>query len=68
VSRIVPVGYLTFREAASEIEDARFSGIPDRPLVVLRFRAAGGDVADGQANQEAISRHSLENLRSGRLT
>jgi hypothetical protein len=55
VSRIVPIGYLTFREAAAKIEDALFSGVPDR-AVVTRVRAEEGDVADRQANQEAISK------------
>lgn len=57
MSHIVPVGYLMFREAASKIEDALFSGVADRPLV-LKLRAAGGDVAEGQANREAISRRA----------
>jgi hypothetical protein len=55
VSRIVPVGYLTFREAAVKIEDALFAGVPNRAIVV-KFREAEGDVADGKANREAISK------------
>jgi hypothetical protein len=44
-----------FREAAATIEDALFSGVPDR-APVLKFRAAEGDVADGTANKAAVSK------------
>ena len=42
MSRIVPVGYLTFREAAVKIEDALFAGVPNRAIVV-KFREAEGE-------------------------
>jgi hypothetical protein len=54
MSRLVPVGYLTFREAVIGIEHAMFAGIPDR-VVVAKLRQAGDDVADGEANRRAVS-------------
>jgi hypothetical protein len=54
MTRLVPVGYLTFREAVIGIEHAMFAGIPDR-VVVAKLRQAGDDVADGEANRRAVS-------------
>jgi hypothetical protein len=54
MTRLVPVGYLTFREAVIRIEHAMFAGIPDR-VEVAKLRQSGDDVADGEANQRAVS-------------
>ena len=50
--RMVPVGYLTFREAVGTIEDAMFAGVSDRPSVA-KYRQSGDDVANGKANRKA---------------
>jgi hypothetical protein len=54
MTRLVPVGYLTFREAVIRIEDAMFAGVLDR-VVITKHRQSGDDVADGEANQHAVS-------------
>jgi len=54
MTRLVPVGFLTFREAAVKIEDAMFAGVPDRAVVVKARQQSGSDVGDREANREAI--------------
>jgi hypothetical protein len=54
MSGLVPIGYLTFREAAAKIELAMFAGTPDRSTVVKARERVGGDVGDGAANQKAV--------------
>jgi len=55
MSRLIPRGYLTIREAADEIASAMYAGEPDRPAV-KELREAGIDVADGAAIEGAISK------------
>src|SRR5260370_846488 len=55
MTRLVSLGYLTFREAASKIEEAMFAGTSDRPPVVKARKFFGGDVGDGEANRAAVA-------------
>jgi len=55
MSGVVPIGYLTFREAAAKIEVAMFAGTPDRAAVVKARERYGGDVGDGAASQKAVN-------------
>ena len=47
MSRLVPIGFLTFREAAAKIEVAMFAGTRDRVAGVKPHERHGGDVGDG---------------------
>lgn len=53
MSRLLPVGFLTVRQAADEFAVAMYSGVPDRPDIT-KARQDGVDVADGAALQNAI--------------
>jgi hypothetical protein len=53
MSRLVPDGFLTIRQAAEKLAVAMYSGIPDR-LTVKGFKELGIVVADGAANDEAF--------------
>jgi len=52
MTRLVPPGFLTFREAVSKLEDAMFAGIPDREEV-KKYREGGYSVADGASSRKA---------------
>ena len=52
MTRLVPIGFLTFREAVSKIEDAMFAGIPNREEV-KKHRDRGYCVGDGAADRKA---------------
>jgi len=54
VSRLLPIGYVTIRDAAEMIAQSMFAGVPDR-AIVAKLRQTEGDVADGQALDDAIS-------------
>jgi len=54
VTRIIPIGYLTIRQAADVVAASLFSGIEERALVA-KLRQAGKDVADGAAITDAIA-------------
>jgi hypothetical protein len=53
MTRLVPDGFLTIRQAAKKLAVAMYSGIPDRSIVE-GFKELGIDVADGAANDEAF--------------
>ena len=53
MSRLVPDGFLTIRQATDKLAVAMYSGIPDRSIVE-GFKELGIDVADGAANDEAF--------------
>jgi hypothetical protein len=50
---MIPINYLSRREAAAMIAAAKFAGLPDRPGVT-EARLEGIDAADGLAIDEAI--------------
>jgi hypothetical protein len=54
MSRLIPEGFLTIRQAAEELAVAIYSGEPER-AEVKRLRETEGDVADGVAIAAAIS-------------
>ncbi len=54
MSRLVPDGFLTIRQAADELTVAIYSGISDQPKVKT-LKEEGYDVADGKAIDDAIS-------------
>jgi hypothetical protein len=54
MSRLIPDGFLTIRQAAETLTVAMYSGEPDRSIV-KQLRDSGQDVADGAAIDEAIS-------------
>jgi hypothetical protein len=54
MSRLVPNGFLTFRQAAAKIEDALFAGTPDQAAVVKARSQMGADIGDRDANRAAI--------------
>jgi hypothetical protein len=51
---MIPVNYVSRREAAGIIAAAKWSGVPDQPAVI-EARLAGFDAADGLAEDEAIA-------------
>jgi hypothetical protein len=53
MTRLVPIGFLTFREAVSKIEDAMFAGAPDAEAVLKARQVYGGDVGDLDASRKA---------------
>ena len=55
MSRPVPIGFLTFREAVGKIEEVMFAGAPDRSAVVKACEEFGGDVGDGEASRTAAA-------------
>ena len=54
VTRLIPKGFLTLRQAADKIAVAMYSGVPDRP-VVKQNKESGFAVDDGAAIDDAIS-------------
>jgi hypothetical protein len=54
MSRLIPDGFLTIRQAAERLVVAMYSGVPDR-AVVQNLRESGLDVADGPPLDDAIS-------------
>lgn len=54
MSRLVPDGFLTTRQAAERLAAAMYSGVPDRP-VVKKLKDDGFDVADGVAVEDAVA-------------
>src|SRR5882757_9451772 len=54
MSRLIPDGFLTIRQAAERLVVALYSGVPDRS-VVKKVRELGLDVADGAALDHAVS-------------
>jgi hypothetical protein len=53
MTRILPVGLLTFHEAVEMIEDAMFAGMPDQAAVVEARGRYGADVGDVNACRKA---------------
>src|SRR5687768_12837388 len=51
---IFPPGYISFREAAADLEAALFMGTPERPAVVRVRKKIGFDVGDRKSQQEAV--------------
>jgi hypothetical protein len=56
MSRLIPDGFLTIRQAAEQLAVAMYSGVPDRPIVKQLREKSGFDVADGQAIEDANSK------------
>ena len=54
MTRLIPKGFLTLRQAADKIAVAMYSGVPDRP-VVKQNKESGFAVDDGAAIDDAIS-------------
>jgi hypothetical protein len=54
VAQIIPIGYVTIREAAEVIAQSRFAGVADRPEVT-KLRRLGVDAADGAAIDDAVA-------------
>jgi len=54
MSRLIPDGFLTVRQAAERLALAMYSGVPER-AVVQKVRGLGVDVADGAALDDAVS-------------
>src|SRR5258708_10973212 len=54
MSRLIPDGFLTVRQAAERLAVGMYSGVPDR-AVVQEARELGLDVADGAALDDAVS-------------
>jgi hypothetical protein len=52
---ILPIGYVTFGDAARTIERALFSGEPDRLEVIQARIALGDDVGDGVTSSKATA-------------
>jgi hypothetical protein len=55
MSRLIPDGFLTIRQAAELLAVAMYSGVPDRPIIKQLREKSGFDVADGQAIEDAKS-------------
>jgi hypothetical protein len=53
MTRLVPIGFLTFREAVARIEETMFAGIPDSKGVMEAREREQGDVGDRDANRKA---------------
>jgi hypothetical protein len=53
MSRLIPEGFLTIRQAAERLAVAMYSGVPDGHIVE-KLRKSGLDVADGAAIEHAI--------------
>ncbi|MEJ2374397.1 MAG: hypothetical protein P8Y71_02925 [Pseudolabrys sp.] len=54
MTRLVPDGFLTIREAAEKLAVGLYSGEPDRSIVE-QHKKSGFDIADGAAVDEAIA-------------
>jgi hypothetical protein len=54
LSTVLPIGFLSIRDAADVVADSVFAGVPDRPGVT-KLRQMKIDVADGAAIDEAIA-------------
>jgi hypothetical protein len=54
LSPVLPIGFLSIRDAAEVVAESMFVGVPDRP-VVTKLRAMKLDVADGKAIDDAIA-------------
>jgi hypothetical protein len=54
MSRLIPDGFLTIRQAAERLAVALYSGVPDR-AIVQESRELGLDVTDGAALDDAVS-------------
>ena len=55
MAQIIPIGYVTIREAAEVIAQSRFAGVADRPEVTKLRRLLGVDAADGAAIDDAVA-------------
>jgi hypothetical protein len=53
LSGILPIGFLSIRDAADILAKSMFAGVPDRPMVT-RLRQTGLNAADGTAIDGAI--------------
>jgi hypothetical protein len=54
VAQIIPIGYVTIREAAEVVAQSRFAGVADRP-VVTKLGRLGVDAVDGAAIDDAVA-------------
>ena len=54
MEKIIPVGFLTAREAAAQLVLAKFGGLPDR-AVVRALKEKDIDVTDGAAVDDAFA-------------
>jgi len=55
MSALIPIGFVTMRDAADQIAVAMYGGEPDRP-VVKQNKDAGFDVSDGAAIEDAVAK------------
>jgi hypothetical protein len=55
MTRLVPIRFLTFREAVAKIDDAMFAGTPDTQAVLKARQVFGGDVGDLDASRKAAA-------------
>src|SRR5262249_58516382 len=56
MTRLVPPGFLTFREVVSKLENAMFAGVLDSEEV-KKYREHGYSVGDGASSRNAADEH-----------